>query len=177
MVYRWKPRYFILKNGILTYCDKKGDAPKGKIHLKISEIDLSAEDPLKVIINSGTKTLELRANSIGDKIKWLNALRTSKEEILKKDSEYNKLKRNFNSESLSEFFQKYKSEENLEKKKDFLPNFKQVLTAKMNEIWSEQMRFDDTLQKLIHKLGPNSSVADLLSSLEQIGSSLIVRFF
>lgn len=178
LVYRWKPRYFVLKNGILTYYESKGDVPKGTIHLKISEIELSAEDPLKIIINSGTKTIDLRANTVGEKIKWLSALRASKEEIMKKDSEYNKLKQNFNVESLKDFFQKYDKLEDSTKessKHKRIPDFKQLLTAKINEIWAEQIKFDETLKKLMQKLGPNSSVADLLLTLEQIGTTLIVN--
>ena len=178
MVYRYKPRYFSLKNGILSYSDSKGRPVKGLIHLKISEIDLTPEDPLKIIINSGTRTLELRANTIGEKIKWLNALRASKEEIQKKDSEYNKLKSNFNVETLKNFFEKY--EENpakeLENKKNY-NDIGQLLTAKINEIWAEQMKFDEVLRSLSQKLGPNSSVSEVLTLLEKIGTSLIVEFF
>ena len=79
MIIRWKPRYFILKEGKLTYADSKGETPKGTIILKNSEILLTPEDPLKIIINSENKTLQVRCNSIGDKIKWINALRQSKE--------------------------------------------------------------------------------------------------
>ena len=179
IVYRWKPRYFLLKNAILTYCDSKGEPPKGTIHLKISEIELTPEDPLKIIINSGTKTLLLRANTIGDKIKWLNALRSSKEEIQKKDSEYNKLKANFNVSTLKDFFQKYEDQSQSSQNDSQASNIKyndlsQLITSKINEIWAEQIRFDETLKSLIKRLGPNSSVSDLLNSLETIGTTLIV---
>lgn len=181
IVYRWKPRYFVLKNGILTYCDTKGESPKGTIHLKISEIELTPEDPLKIIINSGTKTLLLRANTIGDKIKWLNALRSSKEEIQKKDSEYNKLKANFNVSTLKDFFQKYEDQSQSSQNDSQASNMKyndlsQLITSKINEIWAEQIRFDETLKSLIKRLGPNSSVSDLLNALETIGINLIVNF-
>ena len=176
LVYRWKPRYFTLKNGILSYADNKGNPTKGVIHLKISDIDLTPDDPLKIIINSGTKKLELRANTIGEKIKWLNALRASKEEIQKKDSEYNKLKANFNVDTLKNFFKKYEDNdekviENTQKYRDL----NQLMTAKINEIWAEEIRFDETVRSLMQRLGPNSSVNDLLVSLEKIGTSLIVH--
>jgi len=176
LVYRWKPRYFVLKNGILTYCDVKGERPKGIIHLKISEIDLTPEDPLKIIINSGTKTLLIRAHTIGDKIKWLNALRASKEEIQKKDSEYNKLKANFNVSTLKDFFEKYEESPQIENEQlNKYNDLSQFITTKINEIWAEQLQFDETLKVLIKRLGPNSSVNDLLTTLETIGTSLLVK--
>lgn len=79
MIIRWKPRYFILNEGKLTYADSKGETPKGTVILKNSEILLTPEDPLKIVIHSENKTLQVRCNSIGDKIKWINALRQSKE--------------------------------------------------------------------------------------------------
>lgn len=177
IVFRWKPRYFILKNGILTYCDSKGEAPKGTIHLKISEIALTPEDPLKIIVNSGTKTLLLRANSIGDKIKWVNALRASKEEIQKKDSEYNKLKANFNASTLKDFFQKYDDSSIQIDQTPPIQKFNdlnQLITSKINEIWADQLRFDEALQVLIKRLGPNSSVNELLTTLQTQGASILV---
>lgn len=35
------------------------------------------EDPLKIIINSGTKLIEVRAPSVELKVKWFNALKES----------------------------------------------------------------------------------------------------
>lgn len=179
VVYRWRPRYFVLKNGILTYYDSKEDAPKGTIHLKISEIDLTPEDPLKIIINSGTKTLQIRANTIGEKIKWLNALRASKEEIQIKDSEYCKMKNTYNMETLKSFFEKYdvNNPKEADRQKNSNHDFNQLITSKLNEIWAEQLLFDETLKNLKQKLGPNSSVSDLLTCLERIGTSLIVKTF
>jgi len=45
------------------------------IHLKISTIKVTPKDPLKIIINSGTKEILLKADSIVEKLKWVSALR------------------------------------------------------------------------------------------------------
>jgi len=36
---------------------------------------LVADDPMKIIINSGTVEMILKASSIAEKINWVNALR------------------------------------------------------------------------------------------------------
>ena len=80
---RWKRTYFILHDNILVYCKEKGDKAQGSIHLKISSITLIPDDPLRIIINSGTKEIHIRASTIGEKIKWVNALRNAQEEAFK----------------------------------------------------------------------------------------------
>ena len=49
------------------------------IHLKIASISLVADDPMKIIINSGTVEMILKASSIAEKINWVNALREAQE--------------------------------------------------------------------------------------------------
>ena len=71
IISRWKKHYFILHDGILLYCNEKGGQTLGSIHLKISSIILIPDDPLRIIINSGTKEIHLRASTVGEKIKWV----------------------------------------------------------------------------------------------------------
>jgi hypothetical protein len=63
MITRWKTRYYVLHEGILIYCDKKGGPKRGSIHLQIATISTSNEDPLRIVINSGTKEIILKAAS------------------------------------------------------------------------------------------------------------------
>ena len=84
---RWKRTYFILHDNILVYCKEKGDKAQGSIHLKISSITLIPDDHLRIIINSGTKEINIRASTIGEKIKWVNALRNAQEEAFKEIKE------------------------------------------------------------------------------------------
>ena len=72
---RWQNRYFILEDGILQFGTTKGEKEKGIIYLKIATVKTTPDDPLKIIINSGTKEIILRASSIIDKFRWVNALR------------------------------------------------------------------------------------------------------
>jgi len=80
----------------LIYCDDKGGKKLGSIHLKISNIILmqvyfkflvffknlyftkyKKDDPLRIIINTGTSEINLKAYSIQDKVQWVTALRAS----------------------------------------------------------------------------------------------------
>ena len=70
----WSKKYCILRDNILTYCDKKGGDIEGRIHLKVAGI--LELDPLQVSfqINTGTTPLLLRATNLAAKSKWINAL-------------------------------------------------------------------------------------------------------
>lgn len=73
----WKDRYFVLHENCLIYADTQGGVKKGTIHLKIADIMQIPDDPLTIIINSGTKQIEVRAASVELKVKWYNALKES----------------------------------------------------------------------------------------------------
>ena len=50
MFTRWRERYFTLKDGVLDYYMERGGVLRGKIHMKICEINETPEDPLKIIL-------------------------------------------------------------------------------------------------------------------------------
>ncbi|CAD8132130.1 unnamed protein product [Paramecium pentaurelia] len=76
---RWQKRYFILNDNILTYCDQPGGRSKGQIHLKVAGINESKDDTLRIIINTGTGQILLKAANIDEKNKWLIALKKNQE--------------------------------------------------------------------------------------------------
>ena len=43
--------------------------------MNICEINLTPNDPLRIILFSGTKKIVLRTKTISEKVNWLNALR------------------------------------------------------------------------------------------------------
>ncbi|CAD8189013.1 unnamed protein product [Paramecium octaurelia] len=79
IVTRWQDRYFILNDHILHYCEHQGGQSKGQIHLKVAAIILVPEDPLRIILNTGTNEIQLRASSVPEKIEWVNALKRAQE--------------------------------------------------------------------------------------------------
>ncbi|EGR34348.1 oxysterol-binding protein, putative [Ichthyophthirius multifiliis] len=76
---QWKERYFILHEDCLHYCDVQGGQIKGTIHLKIANIAQVNDDPLRIIINSGTSQIEVKAHTVSSKLDWLKKLKEAQE--------------------------------------------------------------------------------------------------
>ena len=153
---RWKRTYFILHDNILVYCKEKGDKAQGSIHLKISSITLIPDDPLRIIINSGTKEINIRATTIGEKIKWVNALRNAQEEAFKETKEMPNLD--------------IVTEEDKSPNEDHKPIIKPVEMKKIDEelaeIWCNKAYLDEALSMIAPHL--QSSNKSLYQSLEKI---------
>lgn len=88
---RWQSRFFVLNDHVLLYCDQQGGQIKGQIHLRVASISLMPEDPLRIIIFTGTTEIHLRASTIAEKINWVNALRNSQEQCLTQKNYRNEL--------------------------------------------------------------------------------------
>ncbi len=165
IMYGWKPRYFILHEGLLTFCDKKGGKKKGTIYVRIANISTIAEDPLRIIINTGTSEIHVRAETVDEMKQWLDALNKAKQEDqqLEHQSAYPE-----------------KTIENVEK--TLSPEAKAItkdvnvdsLKEKLAQIWVCQAEFDETLSHIIPKVKMMPSLFDSLTKLEQLGSDLKV---
>jgi hypothetical protein len=74
----WKKRYFVLRGNILYYYVKKGDRPRGRIHLAVSILNESPEDVTKFEIDTGVSIVYLKAQNKEMKKEWINAIKRSK---------------------------------------------------------------------------------------------------
>ena len=170
----WKERYFALSNGILYYSSRKNSALKGQIHLKVSKISLNDQDPLGIIIDSGTKLLHLRAETISEKMKWLTALKSSKVEIQELDQSLNKIKHsNINPALLEEFIKKIEVHDENEEKMDFSQNFDNFL----REIINQESKMDVCLTNLVKKvdfLKKDNEAFKMIENIVELASGLIV---
>ncbi|EAS03629.2 oxysterol-binding protein (macronuclear) [Tetrahymena thermophila SB210] len=154
----WKDRYFILHEDCLIYSETQGSEKKGTIHLKIADIIQVPEDPTKIIINSGTKQIEVRAPSVELKVKWYNAL---------KDAQI-KAQREFDEMSVEQLKEVTKSSKNLD------PKFKRMLMETnqekieklLVEAYEAGARFDETLSYLLPKLTNNPQISQQVDSLQ-----------
>lgn len=152
---RWKRTYFILHGTILIYCKEKGEKTEGSIHLKISPITLIPDDPLRIIINSGTKELNIRAATIGEKIKWVNALRNAQEEAFKETSEIPNL----------DIITKDEQNPNEDTKPFLKPVDLKKIDEELAEIWCTKAYLDEALSILAPFVQKNKP---LFESLEKI---------
>ncbi|KAL8226635.1 hypothetical protein R6Q57_016467 [Mikania cordata] len=96
----WKPRWFVLQDGVLSYYkihglekiifseDTYGQRMSsywhhcnllGELHLKVSSILESRSDDRRFSIFTGTKRLHLRANNQENQMEWMEALKAVKQ--------------------------------------------------------------------------------------------------
>ena len=166
MLTRWKLNYFVLHKTILIYCDQKGGAMMGTIHLKISSILLIPEDPLRIIINSGTKEINLRAENITEKIKWVNALRTAQENSFKEEDV-----------GSVDVEQLVKEDPGLSKEsKDFFEKSEMnAIQDSLAEIWTLQAHLEEVLSLVLPKIEKSSQQFELMGRFQTIAQDLKVH--
>ena len=166
IVTRWKKQYFILHDGILLYCNEKGGQTQGSIHLKISSLILTPDDPLRIIINSGTKEIHLRASSIEEKMGWVNALRTSQAQTIHdRSSVYDDVDRIANTGSdVSEEVKNYFSHSNLK-----------GLNEELAQLWSTQACFEEALSVAAPKVDKNDKNYEKYENLRRLAAQMKVN--
>ncbi len=165
LMYGWKPRYFILHNGLLTFCDKKGGKRKGTIFLKIATISTIVEDPLRIVIHTGTHEIQLRAETIPEMQKWYTSLTKAQEESIDKDFD------TAYPEKHIETVKRTLSPESKSMIKDVsLDNLKE----KLAQIWVCQAEFDETLSHLTPQVKSIPHLHSNMKKLEEIGAELKV---
>lgn len=74
---KWKRRYFILTDNILSYCKKVEGEVQGKVHLKVATLDCSEDNPTCFKLYSGVSELQLKAESSESKLRWVKAIKTA----------------------------------------------------------------------------------------------------
>ena len=77
-LYGWKKRYFVLHDGVLEYCKEKGNELKGKISLYTLDVKKHPKEDSRLIINTGTNTIHLKAQNPKEAQEWFLALKRTK---------------------------------------------------------------------------------------------------
>ena len=75
-ILRWRARYFIIHEGILYYSAKKGAKLQGTVHLNVCSL-IPQKNKRRVILNTGTTTLHLRAKDQTEMQNWISAIKKS----------------------------------------------------------------------------------------------------
>lgn len=76
-IFGWRERYFVLKGNVLYYYYKKGEKPKGKIHMAVAQLNQTS-DPLKFEIDTGINVIYIKSASKEVKDEWIRAIKLSK---------------------------------------------------------------------------------------------------
>jgi collagen type IV alpha-3-binding protein len=101
-IFGWRERFFVLRGSILYYYYKKSDRPKGRIHLGVTSITSSDDEP-KFELDTGISVIYLKANTLEEKNTWVQAIKLAKleaEKNLTAMSSQNLSKVNFEESSL-----------------------------------------------------------------------------
>ena len=77
---RWAGYYFRIHEDILLFGPKREEI-QFKVHMKIAKIITTIDDPICLILHTGTETLYLRANSIDERVKWYKKLKSVQHEL------------------------------------------------------------------------------------------------
>ena len=164
----WKTRYFILHDGLLSYCETKGGKRRGAIALKISTISTTREDPLRLIIHTGTNEIHLRADDVQQAKNWREALLKAKEEAFRKDER--------------DVYHHERGMESIERQ--LSPETRAIATninldsvkEKLADVWCCQAQFDEMLSLLAPKTKNIPSLHDYVLKVEKLGRDLKVYF-
>jgi len=89
---RWKRRFFVLKDNILYYYKEKGGELRGRFHLSISSIKDYDENDKRFELDSGLKTVSIRAVSKEERDIWIKKIKENQLDHLNFEKEF--LKRN-----------------------------------------------------------------------------------
>nr|XP_044988352.1 pleckstrin homology domain-containing family A member 3-like [Jaculus jaculus] len=75
----WQPRWFVLDNGILSYCDSQDDVCKGNIKMTVCEIKVHSADNTRMeLIIPGAQHFYMKAVNAAERQRGLVALGSSK---------------------------------------------------------------------------------------------------
>jgi hypothetical protein len=77
-LFGWRERYFVIKGSICYYYIKKGDKPKGRIHLGICQIN--STDDTKFELDTGINVVYMKAENKELRDEWVKALKSAKRE-------------------------------------------------------------------------------------------------
>ncbi len=126
------------------------------------------DDPLRIIINSGTQEIHLRASNVHEKIAWVSALRNSQENAFTQGGltyeDVDKLARS--DQGLSEETKSYFNQSHLSR-----------LDQELSQVWSAQATLDEILSLLLPKFDKNSKFLEYFQKLQEAGQTLKVFIY
>ena len=180
----WQRRYFIIQDSVLMYKEAPESKTKGTINLQVSDIRMSAHDPLKISIRGSGNYFKLRAISVAEKIQWIDWLRQA--QLPSKGSESSKSptdpktgativeKRQKSPEICSDLDSK--NQELLQVlERRFHTEDSSAIVNKLAKIYSIQSCMDDTLADFVAEvqaLAGNEKIKSLADRLELLSNDL-----
>mgnify|MGYP000927402830 FL=1 len=159
----WTPCYAILYSDILAILDEKGGKRKATVSLKIATVKSIPEDSLRIVIDTGTNELHLRAANQKDKSRWEEALISTQKELVIQESI--SLRTEFFTDKKASF-ESPRSQRLLDE--SHISN----IDKKLAEVWSMQANFDEASNLLEPELKKNPKLASIVDKLVDLGKGL-----
>ena len=78
-IFGWRERYFVLKGSVLHYYYRKGEKPKGRIHLGVCQV-ITSEGENKIELDTGINVIYLKSETKELKDEWMKAFRLAKKD-------------------------------------------------------------------------------------------------
>ena len=159
----WQPRYIRHSEEILEIFEENDGGRIAQMSLKITTFRSIPEDRLRIVINSGTTELQLRAPTLIEKQKWLKSFEDAKK-VLDEQAHSR-----FSVKSLVDH---RNSAGNILSKKFLTESPTIELEKKLTELRTKQANFDKTAQLLEPEMKNNPQLASLVEKLITCGKEL-----
>lgn len=171
IITRWKEKYFILHDNVLSYCPDQGSPIQGSIHLGVATVNVDEKELLHILINTGTSTVKLKAADMSKKAQWLNAIREAQQNLYAQE-----LKESALSDMKNEYQSGFK-DENLYKLNPDIRNLlysneSSIANDKLSEIWVLQAKMKEQIFNLGIKMNENSEQYRILQQVDDISDQL-----
>ena len=95
IVTRWKKRYFILANGVLTYSYTRETKEVGRVHISTTTVKLTEKHT--IVLETGVASLHIKASSDKETQEWYSALKRCKDTLDYKATEQEYSRNRFDS--------------------------------------------------------------------------------
>jgi hypothetical protein len=169
---RWKDKYFVLHENVLSWANFQGDKIQGSVHLGVSTIKVDPKDTLSITVLSGNSEIILRAKELKDKLQWVSKMQEAQETCYSEEQRTSTLS-NMRNEYESGFTEKG----NLYKLSPEIRNLlygkeTSVANEKLSDVWLLQARFKEKLFNLQMKFREGSDEYNLCEELEEIGDNM-----
>lgn len=160
---KWKKRYFILIDHVLSYCKEMGGDILGRVHMKVATLDPCPDDSRTFKIFTGVKELKLRADDEPAKQRWLTSLREAQTAVLSEEA---------NIQSIRRVLQRAQDQQLPEDELNFFLSDEAATTLDLHlmQIFEQQAIFSSQLSALKASANPDQRrlITDLLGSSAQL---------
>ena len=169
---RWKDKYFVLHDNVLSWADTQGEKIQGSVHLGVSQIKVDPKDTLSITVLSGNSEIILRAKELSYKLQWVAKMQEAQESCYTEEQRSSTF-----SNMRNEYEGGFSEKGNLYKLSPEIRNLlygkeTTVANEKLSDVWLLQAKFKEKLFNLQMKFSEGSDEFNMCEELEEIGDQM-----